>query len=79
MEASGAEQSPGPNVTEEDHDGEEQRPLLAGAKDGDPEKKNGDIQWSSWRRWVVLCALWLAQVFMTSAYSLIAPFFPLEV
>ena len=79
MEASGAEQSSGPNVAEEDHDGEEQRPLLAGAKDGDPEKKNGDIQWSSWRRWVVLCALWLAQVFMTSAYSLIAPFFPLEV
>ena len=32
-----------------------------------------------WRRWLLAGVLWLAQVFMTSAYSLISSFFPIEV
>ena len=35
-------------------------------------------EWN-WRNIALVCVLWLVQVFMTSAYSLIAPFFPSEV
>ena len=59
------------HVPEEDPANDEQRPLLPGAKYSDPERQQEGDFWST--RWVVLCALWLAQVFMTSAYSLIGP------
>ena len=35
--------------------------------------------WGKWRRGLIVCVLWLAQVIIISAYSLVAPFFPLEV
>ena len=35
-------------------------------------------EWN-WRNIALVCVLWLVQVFMSSAYSLIAPFFPSEV
>ena len=62
--------------------GDNKLPLFSGTgrargESGD-DGSQGDVQWSRWRRWLVLFVLWLAQVFMTSAYSLVAPFFPLE-
>ena len=43
------------------------------------QREEGDLSWNKWSRGVVVCVLWLAQVVTTSAYSLVAPFFPLEV
>lgn len=67
-----------PYVEEGDGEGEEERPLL----DGSQKKgvtNDSRFVWSTWRRGLVLCILWLAQVVMTAAYSLIGPFFPLQV
>ena len=75
MESS-SDDSPEQHLTEDDL---EKRPLLPGSDSSVETGEGGSVQWRRWRRWVVLCVLWLAQVVMTSAYSLVAPFFPLEV
>ena len=43
------------------------------------ELKLGSLCEWKWRRWLLAGVLWLAQVFMTSAYSMISSFFPTEV
>ena len=62
----------------EGHD--EQQPLLGqeySKKEG--ESSSTHLVWGKWRRGLVVCVLWLAQVLITSAYSLVGPFLPLEV
>lgn len=63
---------------EEDESGEE-RALLSNSQKGDIIQNDTHLTWSKWRRGLVVCVLWLAQAVMTSAYSLVGPFFPLQV
>lgn len=58
---------------------EEKRPLLGDREEQVKGKTKGKLSKLKWRKWLLVCELWLAQVFMVSAYSLIAPFFPSEV
>ena len=44
---------------------------------GDPIRKK--LSWGILRNILIVCELWLVQVFVTSAYSMVGPFFPVEV
>ena len=67
-----------PQDEDGDAESEEEKPLLGNIQRGD-HNAGIHLKWSKWRRGLVVCVLWLAQVVMTSAYSLVGPFFPLEV
>ena len=55
----------------------ERRPLLDKDSGKEAETKRGERV--KWRSVLVVCVLWFAQMIITSAYSLVAPFFPKEV
>ena len=61
----------------------ELRPVL-GDESGEEEGEKGDpirkkLSWGILRNILIVCELWLVQVFVTSAYSMVGPFFPVEV
>ena len=58
---------------------DEKQPLLADREEQVKGKATRKLSKLKWRKWLLVCELWVAQVFMVSAYSLIAPFFPSEV
>ena len=62
--------------SDKDDDGE-RRPLLDKDSGKEAESKRGERV--KWRSVLVACVLWFAQIIITSAYSLVAPFFPNEV
>ena len=71
--------SPSPSEkgeSDKDDDGE-RRPLLDKDSGKEAESKRGERV--KWRSVLVVCVLWFAQIIITSAYSLVAPFFPKEV
>ena len=75
-------------MSEEQYEEHGEKCRLLGSRDGvekEPVKVKLKSRWKkavlgwNWRNVALVCVLWLVQVFMTSAYSLIAPFFPSEV
>ena len=71
--------SPSPSEkgeSDKDDDGE-RRPLLDKDRGKEAETKRGERV--KWRSVLVACVLWFTQIIITSAYSLVAPFFPNEV
>ena len=56
----------------------EETPLLGGTK-GVAGKDSGKGRKWSWRSLALVAVLWFAVLFISAAYSMIAPFFPREV
>ena len=64
-------------------DDRELRPILGGessAEEGESRKSiSKQLSWGMLRNVLIACELWLVQVLVSSAYSIIGPFFPTEV
>ena len=61
-------------------DDRELRPILGGESSAEEgESRSKQLSWGMLRNVLIACELWLVQVLVSSAYSIIGPFFPTEV